>query len=39
MQTPTIMDKLVIDDHYHITTVDETVNVMKPTDLLSTFSL
>ena len=39
MQTPTRMDKVVIKDYYHMTTVDENVNGMKLTNLLSISSL
>ena len=39
MQTQTRMDKVVIEGYYQMTTMDENVNWMKLTHLLSTFSL
>jgi len=38
MQSLTRMDKVVIDDYYHATTMNETMNWMKLTHLLSIFS-
>ena len=36
---PTRMDKVVIDAYYHMTPMDENVNWMKLTTMLSNFSL
>jgi hypothetical protein len=33
------MDKIVIEDYYHMTTMDENVNWMKLAHLLSNYSL
>ena len=35
MQTPTRMDKVVIEDYKHMTTMDENVHWMELTRLLS----
>ena len=35
MQTPIRMDKVVIKDYYHMTTMDENVNWMELTHMLS----
>jgi hypothetical protein len=37
MQNPTTMDKVVIKNYYHMTTIDENVYWMKLTYLLSIF--
>ena len=37
MQTPTRMDKVVIEDYYHMTTVNENLDWMKSTHMLSIF--
>ena len=29
------MDKVIMEDHYHMTTMDENMNWMKPTHMLS----
>ena len=39
MHTPTRMDKVVIRDYYHMTTMDEYVNWMELTHFLSVLSL
>ena len=39
MQILTRMDKVVLKDYYHMTTMDENVNWLKLTHLLSIFSL
>ena len=39
MQTLTKMDRVVIEDYYHMTTMDENVNPMKQIHLLSNFPL
>jgi hypothetical protein len=39
MQTLTRIDSVVIGDWYHMTTMDENINQMKLTHLLSTFPL
>ena len=39
MEILTRMDKIVIVDYYHMTTMNENVNCMKLIYLLSTFSL
>ena len=39
MQTLTRMDKVVIEDYHHMTTIDVDVNWMKLTHLLLIFSL
>ena len=39
METLTRMDKVVIKDYYHTTTMNENVNEMKLTHLLSKLSL
>ena len=39
MQTPTIMNKVFIEDYYHMTKIDENVNWIKPMHLLSIVSL
>lgn len=39
MQTLTRMDSTFIWDHCHITKMDENINWMKPTHVLSIFSL
>ena len=35
MQTPTRMDKVIIEDYYHMTTMDENMNWMKLTNQFS----
>ena len=37
MQTPTKMDKVVIEDFYHMTIMDENFNWMELTHLLSIY--
>ena len=37
MQTPTRMDKVVIEDYYHMTTMDENMNWMELTHSLPIF--
>jgi hypothetical protein len=39
MQILTRMDRVPVEDHYHMTTMDESANWMKLTHLLSSFSL
>ena len=39
MQTPRRMNEVVIEDYYHMTTIDENVNWMELAHLLSSFSL
>ena len=39
MQTLIKMDKVVIEDYYRVTIMDENMNWMKLTHLLSLFSL
>ena len=39
MQTLTRMDKVIIEDYYHMTIGDENVNWMKLTHLLLTLNL
>ena len=38
MQTPIRMDKVVIEDYYHLTTMDENMNWIELTNLLCQFS-
>lgn len=35
MQTVQRVDMIVIEDYYHVTTMDENVNIMKLTHLIS----
>ena len=37
MQTLTRIDIVVIEDYYHMKTMDENVNSMKPTPILAIF--
>jgi hypothetical protein len=39
MQTPTRMDKVVIEDYYHTTKMNENMNWMELMHLLSNFFL
>ena len=39
MQTPTRMNKVVIEDYYHIIIMDENVNWMEPAHMFTIFSL
>ena len=39
MQTLTRMDRVIIEDYYHVTLVDENLNWMKLTHPLSRLSL
>ena len=39
MQTLMRLDKVTIEDYYHMTMMDESMNKMEPAHLLSNFSL